>query len=398
MFNRKLKLNTSQVSTSYRSLRVNGDWCDDIIVDLERVAHHEYIDTHGHTASSLIPWVLEYFQQVDGNRGDYLRFVDGGLGYHKEARTFRRNVLGRAICRSISERHFGIWRFAHVEHAMNGQMPHGLGHLRIERAKDQGDAPDYFSVQGRRTPVLIEAKGHKPAHRLDTKKWSDWEAQISENVDVKWEGTTVSVKGFVIATRLLEVSESPDPSRGHPDVRIRGSYSPSEELEDEKFLLNVWRAAIAYHYASVLNCLRLDEIATQVRSGEPNEEMFGAELPIWRCTIPPFEDAKFAGFLIPSLGRNPVRQVHEWASPPYIKRLLSRLTGESWTLFALHKQRVRVLQSIVRHGIVETLQGERLQEPLQTEPIEISDFSVIGDGTAMGSVDHFELTGETIRL
>jgi hypothetical protein len=398
MFNRKLKLNTSQVPTRYSSLRVDGEWRDDIIVDLERVAHHEYVDTRGHTASRLTPYVQTYFQEVAGSRGDYLRFEDGELGHHKEAKTRRRNALGRAICRSIAERHFQIWLFGHVEHALNGEMPHGLAHLRIERAKDNGDAPDYISVQGRRTPVLLEAKGHKRAHGLGTKKWSKWEAQISENVNVKWGGTTVSVKGFVIATRLLEISESPAPSRRHPDARILDPSSPGEELNNEAFPLDVRRATVAYHYASILNCLRLNEIATQVRSGEPNGELFGVELPIWRCTQPPFEDAEFAGFLTPYLGRDPVRQMREWSYSPYSQRLLSRLTGVNWTLFALHKQRVRVLQSIVRYGIAESLQGERLQEPLQTEPIETSDFSVIGDGTVIGSVEHFELTGETIAL
>jgi hypothetical protein len=395
MLNRKLKLNTSQVPDSYNSLRLNGNWRDDIIVDLERIAHHEFIDTHGHTAPWLFPYVFSYSQLVAGNSGDHLRFKDGGTGAHKEARTARRNLLGRAICREIAEQYLDIWSFWFVDDALRGNMPDPLRHLEVQRSPGNGDAPDLLGVQHSGRPVFLEAKGHggRYAYSFNHSTWQSWADQIRKNVVVRRGNVSVKVKGFVIATRLCE--ESGPPSTKRPDVRILDPSSPGDIEPDSEFRLDLSRAVVANHYASVLTCLRLNQVAQVLKSGEPREESFGIRIPLWTCQVGELLGKRFAGFHLPRFGyaelptENPLNHSSQSLFPPLQRDKV---------FFGIQYKRLRGLQSVVRSGIGNSGLNSTLLQPVEVGPTEEEDFSVLGDGTVLGSPTHFEYTSESFEL
>lgn len=356
-------------------------------LDLEKVAHHQFVDTHGFVFPVVNPYVTSYHVLVTGGYDDFLRFVEGGFGVHKEARTAQRNAVGRAVCRAVLEKCFGVSHFWHMDDALRGKLAPAIDHLDISRAPKGGDAPDYICQQnngGNHRPIIVEAKGHRRAHGMETKVWDEWRNQF-KHVLIRDQNQMIKLKGFLVATRLLEQKEF---ETVDPDIRIEDPFTPGEVEPGGDFSENMLQAITRGHYSTVLSCLRLNNIAKHLRQGEDRQEPFEASLPLWVCRRGSLEGQLFGGCKYPLLQPQPVNSA---AQSPH--RFPAGAIGE--VFFGIHLNKLRDIKSVFA-GEINALGS--LREEFSFEEDDANNFSVLTDGTVLGTLNYFKETDEGFQF
>lgn len=314
---------------------------------------------------------------------DEFRFDGAGLASHKEAKIGEHNRLGKAFCRWFLHEHCDVTYFAHLDEVLGrGPLP-ACPQFRIERC-ERGDTPDYLCAGAASGPYLAEAKGTGKAVSFTSAKFAGWRRQFGRVAMIDTQGQTYSVKGYLVATRMVAASKPQANSALLAEDPRSAGERPIEDIDGTAQL----RSAIAArHYADIFTKLGQPLLATALQLGIPLPQSIVPTASLWRCLVPPAQGREFiGGFFAPP---------EQW--PTFHYDAVGHLHARKWNLaannipfFGLERGVARSLEAIARrrdglaYSVVESFfEGQRPW-----------DLSALRDGSAFDPLDYFAYEGE----
>jgi hypothetical protein len=271
-----------------------GDGLFDLVLNLNQVFHHGYIDKHGLPPElGTNPLFDEYRQLLDPTT-DLLKWSrDIGRGDHKVGES---HVLGRSFARAYLALNGYTW-FADIKDLLK-RPERGWSVTRPSK----GDMPDWLIGDNGDRVAVAEAKGISRGVTKTSKKLRDeWRPQL-RNVCVLKDGVSATIeKGWIIATRWVTSNQRIDPKMYAEDPLLLGDIDLGKE---DRISLNLWLARTH----TVRNLLRLGkpQIAFRVGFAGDTRQKFPLLNPVtWRCLAPGFDHLIFIGRPIGQLPNAP---------------------------------------------------------------------------------------------
>lgn len=303
-----------------------------------------YLDTHGLNPPRPNPFFGLYTRFITNSTS--LEFEGAGLGSHKEARVAEGMKLGKAFCRWFLSEYFDIHYFAHMDEVLGTKTSKTFRSVQVER-NPPGDTPDYLCATDDRKVYLAEAKGrHRQSISFTNKNFADWRSQFSCVTVKNKSGRPLSVKGYIVATRLRTEDEG---TSIRSKMFVEDPSSPGEDVIDGDSQADLQQMVRAVHYSSVFDKLALPLEAVALREGLTLPADQRIAVGLWRCLLPSLKHLLFVGGLFPPPGAdcwpfwlywNPLDKL-SW-SP--------NLLAAGATFFGLEKTRFRSLLNYTREG------------------------------------------------
>lgn len=345
-------------------------------VDLARLFHHYFLDTHGVAPPNPDPSRFEHLQFLLPCRD--FRVAGDGFATKSAARPSRSNEFGQALCRWFLSEHLDITYFAHMGELLGRRATHAQGGFTVEKVQS-GDTPDYLCARNVTDVYLAEAKGRTSSISFASKAFQQWRDQFKRVVVKDANGRERPVKGHIVATRFAtEVDNKSVQSTIYAEDPVsRGEGSPGE-------LPELGQRILALHYAGIATKLRQPLVAAALRSGVPVPNEIRFPSIVWQFLLPGLEKLSFIGGYFPGEGGavpfelNGGRMLMRSGDP-------LRLDIATGTFFGIEKQIFRSICSMARQGDVEALRVPRLT------PIApfYSGISLLRDGSIVGPIEFF---------
>jgi hypothetical protein len=261
---------------------------DEIDVDLNSLFHHLYLDTYGDAPPNPNPAYGLYSTLVT-NESEF-RFKKHGLGSHKEAKVGERNKLGKAFCRWFLNKFCKINYFAHIDDILDKPLIHkSFSKLKITKIS-KGDAPDYFCAKNSSTVYLAEAKGTSKSLNFGTKKFNKWRKQFN-TVALSYLHGRISVKGYIVATRLVTEDQS---KNAKTKILVEDPRTKGNEVSDDN-RGQIGQTVLALHYSYSLQKIQLPLLSSSLRDGLLLPEELKIPVLVWKCLVNPLKDIQFVG-------------------------------------------------------------------------------------------------------
>ena len=282
---------TTAYDTATRRVRLRLDGCSrpptaivtrtklEIDIDLKKAFHHGYIDLHGRMpAVGTNPLFDEYSNLLADS--PYLIWNPPGIAADDDGRSGESHRLGRSLSRAYLEQHCGFTWFAHVSELVKRPQDGWSAGKR-----EDGDMPDWLVSNGSDT-VVAEAKGRSRSINAELKKWRK---QVL-NIDVKKDGTAVSLPTYIVANRWVNSSQP----RARPELYVEDPPTTGRALTDNDTPgIGLW--AMRVHTAQ--NLVRLGQrlLAERVLSSRRVEDERVTAVLVWRCGLPALAHLRFMG-------------------------------------------------------------------------------------------------------
>ncbi|MEK3923471.1 hypothetical protein [Paenibacillus sp. FSL K6-2393] len=371
---KKIKLNTNNFPAHPSLLKDPNkpDFLDNIDIDINKLAHHMFIDTYDKSpAYSINPFFLQYQQMLTDD--DYFKFLPNGYGSHKESRIFLSNLLGKAMCRLFLSEYADITYFAHMDHMFDKTMTYNssLGKIRIERCQ-KGDTPDYFCATANKEPYLAEAKGRKSSISFKNKVFESWRDQFNrvQVVDSTNSNLKYALKGYIIATRYT------DETKIQSSIHAEDPFTPGVKEYDYRIKISIGEEVVIHHYSDIVKILGFPMIERALRENLTIEDS-EIEVGIWKS--PYLSEIEFVGFFIP-------RHVDSltYFFPPHFHRIV--YYEENLHFFGVEKNIFKNILKIAREG------REHIKRVEKFRTIDDIPESIVflRDGSISGPSDYFK--------
>lgn len=338
-----IKLNLKDVSPVPKSLRGRGGAADpagEIAIDFQSLAHHLYIDTFDIEPPDPNPEADTYRRFV-ANTQDF-RWFGKGLGSHKEVRIGLMNRFGKAFCRWVLHDHFDVVYFAHMDQVLGGNAISQAQGVRVERISS-GDTPDYLCAIRSFGVCLAEAKGRAGTIGFDKPEFQAWRDQFSRVEVRNASGDQESVKGFIVATRMV----SDDRPKTFSTMWIEDPRSPGEARGGEAIDPGLSELVGRRHYSAILSRLRLPLYSEALRQGAVVAEEVSPQMGVWEFLLPPLRGMLFVGGYIPARGFDPRAVWWDWPRSQYWSNVQLDLTARGSLFFGLQLDRYRGIRSLI---------------------------------------------------
>ena len=211
-----------------------------------RLLHHMYFDIYGfvNPINTLHQHYINFFSW-----NQYFRFIPNGLGRNVEVRRGESNKFGRAFFRMMLSDYFGIPFFTELDTIINqGVQNYAAGDFEVLRIAP-GDTPDFVCSSNNQI-FLGEAKGRRDAINFGNQEFQRWRDQFRRVQIRDNNGNNIVVKGYIVATRLLEEGEFPklNPGIYIEDPQTKGNL----EVDDWGLKYDLCNLVKRFHYANVL--------------------------------------------------------------------------------------------------------------------------------------------------
>ena len=242
-----------------------------------------------------------------------------------------------------------------------------------------GDTPDYFCSEKSNRVYLAEAKGRLSSINFNTKTFNNWRRQFSRiNVSDK-DGNIFSVKGFIVASRLLTENSYPNVL---PHILIEDPKTEGNRpIEDSNENTQLSRIIVKSHYATILDRLHLRLYASTLRASTELQETFGINVGVWKCNVPFLKDYKFVGgYLTENYPKTYIRR-------PYFNYANNLdLSTPPTSFFGLEYNLFKSLRQLISKGWNDKIQIN----PFGNKSNQFELLSIKDDGTILAPLDYFE--------
>lgn len=350
----------------------------ELSVNLANLFHHYFLDNHRDKYPEPDPANFECLYFLT-DTADF-RFLDDGFGSTKQAKRNRSSELGQAFCRCFLHDYLNIIYFAPVEDFLSVRRAKSYGHktfdeLTVERVKNSGDAPDYLCASSALQVFAAEAKGSYDSVNFTSAKFKTWREQFDHILVKNNAGETLSLKGYIVATRYGTESAP----RINSTIYAEDPNTPGDTILNDNNQVPYGNRIIAKHYAAIFEKLNLSFLAAALSSGFTASADLGFAAGLWECSVGPLEGTRFVGGYF---SRLPVRNTDDL----FVANPLD-LMSPSPTFFGLEERIFKHMVSVARSGFAE------VGSPAVFDNIEpfYSGFSVLKDGSAIGPLSFFRL-------
>lgn len=383
--NRHLKLGLKDFSQIPHELRKNASKNkpgDEIRVNLKSLFHHVFIDRMHEIPIGVNHEYIHYKNHVNSDR--LLRFQRKFLGANKEIKIRERNKLGRGFCRWFLHEHCGINYFDDLENILGGEVSSKFGAFTIERSHS-GDIPDFFCAKNTNEFFIAEAKGTSKSISFKNQRFKAWRKQF-DRIEIKNKaGKNVSVKGYIVATRLLDESSFPNVN---PTLLAEDPHTPGEITLSDSDIQNSATPIVANHYSKIFQILNLPLVSSSLKNNFQLDEDINFELPVWECLVPPLKGKKFIGGYF-SERYLPFYKSFSDETFDFIYR--ANLSFKNIPFFGLEINIANQIRLASLRGIkqLNELTILDINEDIQSSSNDY--LSVLRDGTVYSSLDYFKL-------
>ncbi|QFY73640.1 hypothetical protein CEQ83_14285 [Priestia megaterium] len=351
---------------------------DYITIDVREICHFLYVDAYGSSPPfSRSQHLFEHYKPFI-TRDEYFRFVRRGLGSHKEVRIGESNRWGKAFCRWFLHEHLGIDYFVHMDEVLDKSILIEGGY-KIERSivagkSVNGDTPDYICAKSAREIYMAEAKGRKDSISFGNKEFVKWRNQFKRVTIRDSSGLAHSVKGYIVATRLLTKNEY---KTVKPNLLAEDPYTPG--LEDFRELDNwpeeIGQMIIAGHYANFLEILGMFELGDALRFNYTLPSEIKIPVGVWRSILPSLRNKRFVGMFVPCFSNFTLNYLY-----PELRHESAVFIGIDLDIF-----------QTVRDA---TIVGRRILSQIEKFPLNdehrAANISILRDGTIMTPLQTME--------
>jgi hypothetical protein len=357
-------------------LASDGSLLPSIEVDLARLYHHYYFDSFGRAPPKPDPAHFEHLDLFTTEAE--LRARDDGLGDNPAFRQNKANELGQAFFRWFLYEQIGTTYFAHMHRALQGRLSDEFDGIKVERARNGGDVPDYLCANDTDEIFLGEAKGRVDAISFGSKEFASWRKQFDHVVVTDASGKMLSLKGYIVATRFARESQP----RVKSTLYAEDPATPGEPWRDGGRGLR--NAVVSLHFATIAEKLNQPLLAAALgnRVTVPDEILFPAI--VWECLLPPINGRRFVGgYYLREGGRDPfVNYDNQWLAYPSIMFRLDVATG---TFFGVEEIKFKQMVAAARNG-TESFSNLVASE---SYPPLYSALSLLRDGSILGPLNLF---------
>lgn len=274
-------------STLRSDPRLDSSPAASISVNLGALFLHHYFDSYGIAPPNPDPSRFEYLDLISSS-SDF-RFHSFVASASSVKKRHLSTEFGQSFCRLMLQEHFGIRYFAHMADVLDKPTHAAFDGLRIARISS-GDTPDYLCARKSTEPRIAEAKGRFSTIGFSSTTFQKWRDQFDRICLYDRRGKGLSMKGFIIATRLAA-----EGMRNGTCVYLEDPDTHGEPVPTSESLVSVGRVAIAMHYASVFRKLGLAPLANALHNGFDLTPQLSINIPVWTCMVPPFQGAEFVG-------------------------------------------------------------------------------------------------------
>lgn len=378
--NKTLKLGLNKYSRVPHSLRANpsvNSAAPSIEVDLANLYHHYYLDSFGKAPPSPDPVQFEHVQFLMPSKE--FRFQGSGLGISPAIKRHRSNELGQAFCRWFLHDHLNITYFAHVEPLLGRQLHRPFEGFRIDRT-GSGDTPDYFCADNVNQVFLAEAKGRYSSISFKNKEFGTWRQQFDRVTVRDSAGNARSVKGHIVATRFA----TEEKAKVYSGIWAEDPDSPGDRPLEPESSNALARAVIAAHYSSIATKLGQPLLASALASRVPLPQDIRVVAIAWRVVVGPLQGRRFIGGYF--CANNPGGARGSDGRIIFDRPNPLCLDNPSATFFGVEESIFRQVVGLAREREGADVHQFKIFE--ETAPF-YSGFSVLRDGSALGSLDFF---------
>ena len=143
-----------------------------------------------------------------------------------------------------------------------------------------GNTPDYLCANDNKEFFLAEAKGTSRTVGFASAKFETWRQQFDRVACLNAASQPISVKGYIVATRLVSESNS--------NTAKSTIFAEDPATRGELSLANIGdtgmrQVAVRQHYASVFERLRMPVIAEAIRTGFTIPRDYTVRVGVWEC-------------------------------------------------------------------------------------------------------------------
>jgi hypothetical protein len=360
----------------------NGWPLDELVVDFHQICHHMFIDSYGEPVQTPNGLYALYAPML--NQDLHFRFRESGVGNHKEVRVGEYNKFGKAFCRWFLHEHCNITYFAHVDDILNRKLTDNYSGFRVERV-EEGNTPDYFCASNPMQMYFAEAKGTANSISFNNRKFDEWRQQFKRVTLVHPLGDKLSIKGYLVATRLVSEIDSPRVK----SILLAEDPDSAGDVHSASFDGRIGILIIAGHYYSILEKLRLNLMASAIRDNLRLPADLRFAVGIWECLVFPARGLQFVGgyyspntdyFNMPPVSM-PIMMMSKTNRAAHLN-----LSAIGYYFFGLELKTFLGLRRASING-----RGDMDAQPLNLDRSSNDSLVITRDGAVTGPLDYFRL-------
>jgi len=233
-----------------------------------------------------------------------------------------------------------------------------------------------------KAPYLAEAKGRYRSISFKNAEFNTWRKQFTRISIANNAGKRLSVKGYVIATRLATEEDS---SKIKTKFFAEDPGSPGDtRIEDSDLGFGFGRRIVELHYANIAEKLRQPILAAALNSGSLVPEEIRIIAPIWEFQLGRLAKRRFVGGVF---GAENIFEQNSDGSVSVRRSIPVDLSSSQPTFFGLEETIFRTLVKMVRAGP----EAASSLEPFALPRFFYSAVSILQDGSLLSPVAFLSL-------